>query len=490
MTEMEKIDLSMIASPSGNAAQSPFVNESINSMNNSFFLPRITQNEESFMSPAAKSPTIAGMDEFGISAKAMEAICAYVIQHMQAKANFNANFNTKAVEFFQNLEGRLEDIVDLKMNSSTYIESLQRNVSTPNTSQANPTIALEEKIRKFDEEYEDFIDKYSKLNKINDKIETTNETLSIEIDSVKADIVELEAGLRKIRLNADENLAKIVQESQSPPTESITKPLQQRVQGTELQCEQLSVQYDELNAYNRQYIAELHNIVRRGNRRHPERTTDVVIEFLWKFLGMRISSRDISICHRQDIPSLRKKMGRNYIMPIYCKFLNRTVVHEMMRRRHLLKNMRNEYNMPYTIHENLTPNRRLLWDSVQKKLGHFRFRWVKRGKIYVRERADSAVIQVISERVLTDLITKKTQVEASPQAPQGPIRNDPPDRVKQNDNSNKSKYTNRYASVVNSENFPRRSDYSRETQPKLPYYSDPIFSFRNKSFVNYRSSAF
>ena len=97
------------------------------------------------------------------------------------------------------------------------------------------------------------------------------------------------------------------------------------------------------------------------------------------------------------------------------------------------------------------------------------------------------MIQVISERVLTDLITKKTQVEGSPQ---GPTRNDPPERVKHNVKSNKSKYTNRYASVVNSENFPRRSDSSRETLPKLPYYSDPIFSFRNKSFVNYRSSAF
>ena len=473
----------MNASPSDNLVGS-IINDSIASMNDSFFLPRITQNDESILSPKSSSPQSTApysTADFGTSTNAANAIYNRVLKDLQTA------FSQGGINFFQQLEHRIESIVNLKMNSSTYIESLQRNVSTPSTSQANPTIALEEKIRKFDEEYEDFVDKYSKFNKINDKVETTNESLSIEIDSVKADIVELEAGLRQIRLNADENLAKIVQESQSPPSESITKPLQQRVQGTELQCEQLSVQYDELDAYNRQYIAELHNIVRRGNRRHPERTTDVVIEFLWKFLGMRISSRDISICHRQDIPSLRKKMGRNYIMPIYCKFLNRTVVHEMMRRRHLLKNARNEYNMPYTIHENLTPNRRLLWDSVQKNLGHFRFRWVKRGKIYVRERANSAVIQVISERVLTDLITKKTQVEASPQ---GPTRNDPPERVKHNDKSNKSKYTNRYASVVNSENFPRRSDSSRETLPKLPYYSDPIFSFRNKSFVNYRSSAF
>ena len=473
----------MNASPSDNLVGS-IINDSIASMNDSFFLPRITQNDESILSPKSSSPQSTApysTADFGTSTNAANAIYNRVLKDLQTA------FSQGGINFFQQLEHRIESIVNLKMNSSTYIESLQRNVSTPSTSQANPTIALEEKIRKFDEEYEDFVDKYSKFNKINDKVETTNESLSIEIDSVKADIVELEAGLRQIRLNADENLAKIVQASQSPSTESTTKPLQQRVQGTELQCEQLSVQYDELDAYNRQYIAELHNIVRRGNRRHPERTTDVVIEFLWKFLGMRISSRDISICHRQDIPSLRKKMGRNYIMPIYCKFLNRTVVHEMMRRRHLLKNARNEYNMPYTIHENLTPNRRLLWDSVQKNLGHFRFRWVKRGKIYVRERANSAVIQVISERVLTDLITKKTQVEASPQ---GPTRNDPPERVKHNDKSNKSKYTNRYASVVNSENFPRRSDSSRETLPKLPYYSDPIFSFRNKSFVNYRSSAF
>ena len=227
----------MNASPSDNLVGS-IINDSIASMNDSLFLPRITQNDESILSPKSSSPQSTApysTADFGTSTNAANAIYNRVLKDLQTA------FSQGGINFFQQLEHRIESIVNLKMNSSTYIESLQRNVSTPSTSQANPTIALEEKIHKFDEEYEDFVDKYSKFNKINDKIETTNESLSIEIDSVKADIVELEAGLRQIRLNADENLAKIVQESQSPPTESITKPLQQRVQGTELQCEQLSV---------------------------------------------------------------------------------------------------------------------------------------------------------------------------------------------------------------------------------------------------------
>ena len=113
-------------------------------------------------------------------------------------------------------------------------------------------------------------------------------------------------------------------------------------------------------------------------------------------------------------------MGQNYIMPIYCKFLNRSVVHEILRRRHLLKNARNELNNPYIIRENLTFNRRLLWDSVQENLGHFRYKWVKRGKIYVRHHANSKVIKVLSERVLNDLIAKNHHLVPVCQAAKSP----------------------------------------------------------------------
>ena len=189
-------------------------------------------------------------------------------------------------------------------------------------------------------------------------------------------------------------------------------------------------------------------------------------------------------------PKFKKETREKYIEPIYCKFLNRSVVHEILRRKHLLKHARNEHNGPYFIKENLTLNRRLLWDSVEEKLGHFRYKWVKRGNIYVRERANSKVIKVLSERVLNELVAKSASLPALKE----PIRKDPsPERAHRNVNlSNKETYANRCASIVNSTNFPRRQNYS-QTQPKLPFQpinSRPLFSFRNTSFVDYRSSAF
>ena len=195
---------------------------------------------------------------------------------------------------------------------------------------------------------------------------------------------------------------------------------------------------------------------------------------------------------------MRRKMGKKYIVPIYCKFVNRSVVHEIMRRRHLLKYARNERNDPYIIEENLTPNRRLLWDSVQEKLTHFKSKWVYRGSIYVRKHANSKKIKVVSECVLNNLIAENVQTDASLPAHKEPVRKDP---LRRANPSNQSKYDNRYANIVNSRHFPRRPSASL-MQSKLPYQSSysqysnqsqlpqPIFSFRNTSFVDYRSSAF
>ena len=494
------------ASPSGNAVSS-FINDSVASLNESFFLPRITQNEDSLLSPNVQSPAPYSVADFGVHANIANKIYNRVLQDLQT------TFSRGAIDFYQSFEQRLESIVDLKMDSSTYKESLLSNFIVPLTAGTNQAQLLEERLKKIDEAYEDFMDKYDKFNQVNDKRETANETLSDKLRAVKADITELDKGLRDLRLAADESIARGIQENLSTPAVSTTNTLEPRVQSLELACkgfrmlsEQFSVELDDVNQYNRQYIAQFLNIINRGTTNRPERTTDVILEFLRKFLGMRISNRDISICHRQDIPSLRRKMGKKYIVPIYCKFVNRSIVHEIMRRRHLLKNVRNALNNPYIIEENLTPNRRVLWESVQKKLTNFRSKWVFRGSIYVRKHANSEKIKVISEHVLNDLVAanERPGTDTSLSAQKQPIRKDPPSTVNV---SNQSKYSNRYASIVNSKHFPCRSGAS-QTRPKLPYppsnfshfnelrfpqvadYSTPLFTFRNKSFVDYRSAAF
>ena len=73
--------------------------------------------------------------------------------------------------------------------------------------------ALDEKLKCFNQRYEDFIDKYGKFNRTNDKKETIIETLENEILSVKADIVSLDKELKHMQTNADEEIAKKLQES-------------------------------------------------------------------------------------------------------------------------------------------------------------------------------------------------------------------------------------------------------------------------------------
>ena len=368
---MENNNLSILASPNGKVIES-LINDSITSMNETFCLPRITQNDESLLSPEVKSPEPFNIADLDINVNTVNAIRTRVLQDMQA------TFSNKAVEFFKQIEQRLESIVDMKLNGAVYKESLLQQLESKKSSQCGMK-SLEISLEKFDERYEDFIDKYDKFNLVNDKLHTVEETLSDQIQSVRADITALEKTLRNLQVNSDERLAEKMQNS--PPAD--LDSLKLRVRSLETQNQQLSVQLDNVEQNSRQYILNFEKIVNHGTREQPERVTDLIISFLWVNLGINITNRDISICHRQDIPSERKRLGRKYIAPIYCKFLHRSLVHEILERKHFLRYTRNEFNEPYEIKQNLTPNRRLLWNSVQEKLEHFRFKWVKRGGIFV-----------------------------------------------------------------------------------------------------------
>ena len=110
----------IIASPGDNAVGS-FVIDSIASMNESFYLPRITQNDESILSPKSPSPQSPGLfstADFGINASAANAIYNRVLKDLQP------TFSQGAVDFFRQFEHRIESFVDLKLDCSTYKETL------------------------------------------------------------------------------------------------------------------------------------------------------------------------------------------------------------------------------------------------------------------------------------------------------------------------------------------------------------------------------
>ena len=479
---------SMIASPNGDAVSS-FINASMASLNESFFLPRITQNDESLLSPAPCLQSSAPHDtaDLIISENVINAIRNRVMQDAQV------TFTNKAVEFFQQFESQIESFVDMKMNGSTYSKPQQTNAPC----QGNCG-ALDEKLKKFDERYDDFIDKYTKFNRANDKKETLIETLNDEILAVKADIKALDEGLKHLQMSRDEEIAKQMQEP--PPTcfsnlEMRVNSLEGAKNSFEGLAEQFEIQLDSLEQYNRQYIVNFEKIVNRGTRKRPEDATQLIINFLRVRLGINITNRDISICHRQDIPSERKKLGRKFIAPIYCKFLHRSLVHEILSRKHQLKNTRNEWGEPYAISQNLTLNRRLLLNVVEEKLGHFQHKWVRRGgDILVRKTSDSKAIKVVSERVIDNILAEHPP-------PKSPVQK-VPSKDSSCQRSFRNKCTNRYADAVTNvynHNFslrrnvnaaPLNAPFNRSLFSQRPVNSAPIFTFREKSFVNYRSSAF
>ena len=205
-----------------------------------------------------------------------------------------------------------------------------------------------------------------------------------------------------------------------------------------------------------------------GNWYYPENTNRIIVNFLRIHLNLYITESDISISHRQSIPREKEKYGRNYIPPIYCKFLNRHLVHEIMRRRHRLDNTRNKFNQKYEIRENLTKEKRLLLASVESKLKDFRFKWVKNGKIFVRKNSGHKAIRIFSKDTLEELLKKPHTPKEKLPATSKPTRS-----LKSNSTELSSVKNPSYASAANSS--------SRVCS------SEALFQFKNKSFVDYRS---
>ena len=112
----------MAASPIANAVES-LINDSITSMNDTFFLPRITQND-SFESPSPQSPVSYNIADIGMnveSATYQQVVNTKLHSDLvkliydQVLRDITATFNTKAIEFFQQFESRLEGIVVMKL---------------------------------------------------------------------------------------------------------------------------------------------------------------------------------------------------------------------------------------------------------------------------------------------------------------------------------------------------------------------------------------
>ena len=265
----------------------------------------------------------------------------------------------------------------------------------------------------------------------------------------------------------------------------------------ENQYAEFAVQVEEALQYPRREIVNFLKIPFQGNRRHPEDPYHVIIKFARCYLNINIKLSDISICHRQVIPSEKKKLGKRYIPPIYCKFVHRSLVHKILARRQLLKNCYNRFGDPLDIQENLTPTRRLLWEDVNAKLTSFSRRWIKNGNIFVKKDAKSFPIKIKSEHVLNQLLGNKAVSESStkhcrnisqtfagnhPQPETAPKADQVKGIQKQTSDNTASVHKNSDPLTFPNSilcNAPHTSSYLRP--------SEVLFQFKNKKFVNYNS---
>ena len=157
----------------------------------------------------------------------------------------------------------------------------------------------------------------------------------------------------------------------------------------------------------RKETIEIHGIPEEGPR---EDCYSVVLGVLSHHLNMNLQKTDISVCHRQIIPSDKKLQGSKYIPPIYCKMVHRFRARDIVAKFKRLKNPMNKYGKPFAICENLTYERRSLWETVESKLTHYPQKWIKNGKIFLKKSEDSFPIKITSRNSLNKLLPTRQKI--------------------------------------------------------------------------------
>ena len=148
---------------------------------------------------------------------------------------------------------------------------------------------------------------------------------------------------------------------------------------------------------------KVHAIPVESNQYHHEDCYNIIIGLLRHHFNIFIEKQDISICHRQTIPSEKKKLGKHYIPVIYCRFVNRHLA-EVVKQFNLLKNPLSIYGKPFRICQNLTLERRKIWDSLENTLETFQAKWVQNGNIFAKKDAHSHPVKINHHKVLEKLL--------------------------------------------------------------------------------------
>ena len=339
--------------------------------------------------------------EHGTNNEAEKLVSANLINVLQARV-FNdlaIVFNARLPEMFTELVAhKLESIVDDRLEA--LVEAKINEITTNTTQNASVLDATNSKI---DQSMEDQILKIitPKLDKVNTEIQS----LQNELKNINAETKLKKTANKKQQELSDKELATLIQKQEiDHPNDEV---LQRRLDYLETQNDLLLTQLDSLEQYSRRETLEFHGIPNYQSSQKEENTTEVIIEFLNYYLGLCINKFDISVSHRMSLPEEKKKYGNDYIPPIYCKFVNRSLVYTILRRKHMLKHERNYFEKKFFIRENLTQYRRTIRDRAETELTSYRFKWVRNGNIFARKNNGSKITKISSEFILNRLINEQ-----------------------------------------------------------------------------------
>ena len=355
----------------------PVYNEVVLSPTLELFPPVPTPSKDAYLHNTSLAIDLSEGSKMHISKSVINMI------HTRVYHDLRTSFKREVQDYFtRQLDSQLEDIVDVKL------DRLLNNTSTNNVSTQNATKSSDLEKRMLDVE--------SLLSEKLSKNEARIESLELDIMECRLDAENLAREHKEFVQQSDENLATVIQkelEVLCPYQEEINA----RIRWLEDQNDRLWSFTDSLEQYSRREILEFLGI---PLQRHED-TTKIIIDFVRRHFGITIRRCDISVSHRQNIPRHKRQQGRHYVAPIYCKFLNRSLVHDILRKRYLLKGTR------YEVRENLTLYRRNIKDKAEAKLKRTHpFQWVRNGNIFVKETASARPTKINDEFVLDELIEK------------------------------------------------------------------------------------
>ncbi|XP_054290921.1 uncharacterized protein LOC129005905 [Macrosteles quadrilineatus] len=155
---------------------------------------------------------------------------------------------------------------------------------------------------------------------------------------------------------------------------------------------ELEQKVEDMEQYSRANTLEIHGIP-------YQKGEDVigVVKEVGKALDLNIADTMIDACHR-----LGKDLGPNNKPPgIIVKFVRRSDKEEMLRKRRIKNTLSTRHlnlamDQPVYINEALSPARRRLFAAARqvKRDKHYKYLWVRGGKIFLRKEESAAVIHV------------------------------------------------------------------------------------------------